>query len=113
MSKKYQSQWQLTRRVLIAQSMALLLAKNSFGLGMASRFDVGELMLPTGTLSRPGAWRRALFELIQTTSIETNGQSFQIPPESPELFVHPFCVMIGEGGFAPLSKKYVAMLQRF
>ena len=103
----------LNRRTLIALLSSGVLSPKAFALGSNSRFDVGELMLPTGTLSRPMAWTFALNQLVQSTSIETNGASIQIPPEDPTLFMHPFCVMIGEDAFSPLSKKYVAMLQRF
>ena len=98
------------------QMMALLaygMCGKAFALGKNSRFDVGELILPEGTLSRPRAWNYALNQLVQSTSIETNGEAFQIAPEDPQLFMHPFCVMIGSDAFAPLSKKYVAMIQRF
>jgi hypothetical protein len=104
----------LNRRHVIWQSIAMgFCAPHAWGLGAQSRFDVGELILPTGTVSRPRAWNHALYELVQSTSIETDGKSFQFSPEDPELYEHPFCVMIGTDGFEPLSKKALGMLQRF
>ena len=100
------------RQVLMALSSSLLLPK-AFAFGDSSLFNVAELMLPTGTLSRPGAWKRALFEVIQSTSIETNPQVVQIAPSDPNLYAHPFSVLIGSDGFEPLPKEAVAMLLRY
>ena len=103
----------LNRRSIIQVLLASLFPRIGFSLGAQSRFDVGELMLPTGTVSRPRAWNHALYELVQSTSIETDGKSFPFAPDDPQLFEHPFCVMIGTDAFDPLSKKSIDMLQRF
>lgn len=108
------------RRELLSHILALsvctpmaLHARVAFALGAQSRFDVGELMLPTGTISRPIAWNHALYELVQSTSIETDGKSFPFSPEDPELYEHPFCVMIGTDAFEPVSQKAIDMLRRY
>ena len=66
----------LHRRQILAL-LACGISHPAFALGVHSRFDVGELMLPAGTLSRPRAWNYALNQLIQSTSIETNGEETQ------------------------------------
>jgi len=82
-------------------------------LGASSQLDVAELMLSSSTLSRPGAWQRVLFEVIQSTSIEANPQAVQLAPEDPELFAHPFCVLIGSGALPELSDAAVEQLHRY
>lgn len=103
----------LTRRNMITAMAATGLCPSAMALGPTSRFDVAEIMLPSNTTSRPGAWQRALFEVMQSTSIEAIPRAVQISPEDPELFAHPFAVLIGTGGLAPLSKKAAAMLLRY
>ena len=79
------------RREVIAGLASTLVIPNAFAIGESSLFDVAELMLPSGTLSRPGAWKRALFEVIQSTSIEANPHVVQIAPDDQNLYAHPFC----------------------
>ena len=101
------------RQTLLGMAAALLAARSAWGLGPSSQLDVAELMLPSGTLSRPGAWQRALFEVIQSTSIEANPVAVQLSPEDPELFAHPFCVLIGDGELPELSDAAAEQLHRY
>ncbi len=82
-------------------------------LGPGSELDIGELHLPSGTVSRPRAWERLLYEVIQTTSVEANPVARQVEPESAALFAHPFCVLVGDGALPALSDAAVEQLQRF
>jgi hypothetical protein len=62
-----------SRRALLSSALAALATPGlGHALGAPSQIDVAELMLSGGTLSRPGAWQRVLFEVIQSTSIEAN-----------------------------------------
>jgi len=102
-----------SRRAALAGGIAALATPRlGFGLGANSQLDVAELVLP-GTTSRPGAWQRVLFEVIQSTSIEANPQAVQLSPEDPELFAHPFSVLIGTEGLPPLSDAAVRQLHRY
>lgn len=103
----------VTRRQLIAGLAALLAARPAWALGDRSRLDVAEIMLPSATLSRPEAWRRLLFEVIQTTSIEAHPDAVQVGPEDPALFAHPFSVLIGDGALPDLSEAAVEQLRRY
>jgi hypothetical protein len=103
-----------TRRdAMVGSVAALLAARSARALGPSSQLDVAEIMLPKGTVSRPQAWSRLLFEVIQTTSVEANPQAVQVAPDDPELFAHPFSVMVGEDGFPPLSEAAVEQLRRY
>lgn len=102
----------LRRQLLVALSSSLFIPK-VFAFGESNLFNVAELILPAGTLSRPGAWQRALFEVIQSTSIETNPEVVQIEPSDQKLYAHPFAVLIGNDGFDPLSQQAVEMLLRY
>ena len=59
--------------------------------------------MPGGSISRPEAWSRLLFEIDQTTSIETVSRVPRIAPEDPALFEHPFAALVGDGELEPLS----------
>lgn len=96
--------------------LQLLLALSStpaLALGKDSELDIAELVLPTGSLSRPLAWEQGLYTLMQSTSIEANPRSVQVSPEEEELFAHPFAVLIGDQGFEPLSETAVKNLRRY
>ena len=86
-----------SRRDLM-KAFTALVASAPFGslahaLGPDSQSDVAELVFsgkgPNGqlrnTLSRPNAWKRMLYEVIQSTSIECNPEAFQFTPEDPAL----------------------------
>lgn len=105
-----------SRRGMLAGAggLAAALAAPRLGraLGAGSQLDVAELVLP-GTTSRPGAWQRVLFEVIQSTSIEANPQAVQLSPEDPELFAHPFSVLIGTEALPELSDEAAQQLHRY
>lgn len=106
----------LTRRGLLALGAALpalLLPRGAAAFGAPSQQDVCELRLSRGSLSRPGAWQRLLYELIEATSVEANPRSVALAPEDPLLFEHPFCVLIGDGALPELSPVAVEQLRRF
>jgi len=103
-----------TRRSVLAAAGALALApRPGRAFGRHSLVDVAELQLPSGTGSRPAAWHRLLFEVMQSTSIEADPEAVQIEPEDPQLFAHPFCALIGTGALPPLSDRAVEQIVRY
>lgn len=114
-----------SRRDLV-KAFTALVASAPFGslahaLGPDSQFDVAELVFSgkgsngqlRNTLSRPNAWKRMLYEVIQSTSIECNPEAFQFTPEDPALFEHPFCVLIGDGALPEFSDEAVQQIVRY
>lgn len=103
----------LTRRGLLAGAAALLAARKAGAIGPASEVDVAELQLGPSTLSRPNAWERLLFELIQSTSVEAEPRAVQLEPDDPALFGHPFAVLVGNGPLPDLSEAAAEQLVRY
>lgn len=91
-----------TRRQLLGGLAALGLVAPRRGLSFsaASRVDIAELDLGKGTLSRPSAWRTLLSEMVRSTSVECEPRSVRVKADDPELFEHPFCVLVGDSAFA-------------
>jgi hypothetical protein len=81
--------------------------------GESSKMGVAQLELGSGTLLRPAAWNRLLYEVQLTTSIETASTVVSIGPESPELFSHPFAVLVGDGRLPALSDFAVKKLRDY
>lgn len=104
----------IRRRDLLALLAAgSLLPRRAFALGEASQVDVAELTLSSGTVSRPGAWRRLLYEIEHTTSILTADRVEQVAVDDPALFGHPFAVLCGGGELPELTEKSVEQLRRY
>ncbi len=103
----------LRRRDLLPLLAAALVAPEAFALGDASKVDVAEIMLETGTVSRPGAWEQLLYELVQTTSIEAVARVPTLKPSDPTLFNHPFAVLAGDGHFDGLEDQPLEQLSRY
>lgn len=82
-------------------------------LGGGGRVDVAELQLARGTVSRPEAWKRLLFEIIQTTSVEASPEVAQLAPDDPALFMHPFAVLSGDAALPALGDAAREQLQRY
>ena len=57
----------ITRRELLALLGAALPA-SALGFGESSMIDIAEIDLGSGTLTRPNAWKRLLYEVVHTTS---------------------------------------------
>jgi hypothetical protein len=107
-----------TRRQVLAGLGGVLGAAAAFpgralGFGEATHVDIGELDLGPGTLSRPNAWKRLLYDMVQSTSVECANRSVVVSPEDPEMFEHPFCVLVGDGPFEPVSDKALEQLSQF
>lgn len=102
----------ISRRRLLAAGAALA-ATPASALGDSSEVDVAEIQLSSGTLSRPEAWKRLLFEVIQTTSVEAVPRAVQVAPDDPALFKHPFAVLVGDGPLPPLSEGAREQLVRY
>jgi hypothetical protein len=103
----------MKRRDFLLSVPAALVSGPALGLGRSSEADVAEIVLPVGTVSRPDAWTRLLYELEITTSIETVTSVTQLAPEDPALFDHPFAVMSGSGPFPALSTPARQQLVRY
>ena len=96
-----------------AAASACLGARDIFAFGDASKVDCVEINMPGGSISRPEAWSRLLFEIEQTTSIETVSRVPRIAPEDPALFEHPFAALVGDGELKPLSDAAIEQLRRY
>lgn len=97
----------------LAAAGALGWGRPGWALGDASKVDIAEIQLASGTLSRPDAWRQLLYELVQTTSIEAVDRVATLPPDDPSLFEHPFAVLVGDGAFEPLEEGPLEQLSRY
>lgn len=102
-----------TRRAVLAGLASSLVARKALAFGESTFVDVAEIDLGPGTLSRPNAWKRLLYEVRQTTSVECQPVPVRVSPEDPELFQHPFSVILGDGAFAPPSPAAVEQLSRY
>ena len=106
----------LSRRRLLQGglgALTALVAARAQALGPGGQFDVAELMLASGTTSRPAAWQRMMFEAINSTSVVANPTVVQVAPEDPALFRHPFSVLIGDGPIPELSAAAAEQLVRY
>lgn len=107
----------ISRRRLLAAGAALaggaLLPGRARALGEGSPLDIAEIQLAAGTTSRPEAWKRLLFEVIQTTSVEAAPRVVQVAPDDPALFAHPFAVLVGDGALPALSEPARQQLERY
>ena len=101
------------RGMLAALGGAVCLPRSAWGFGATTRVDVAELKLGTGTLSRPNAWKRLLYETIQTTSVECEPASVVVSPDDAELFAHPFTALIGDGALPTLDETALEQLARY
>ena len=85
----------------------------SWAFGDVTRVDIAELELGPESMTRPNAWKRLLYEVIQTTSVECVARSVRVEPTAEELFEHPFSVLLGADGFDRLSDDGVEQLSRY
>ena len=110
-----------TRRALLRSAAAAAAAaaattalpRAARALGPGSQLRICELVLEQGTATRPEAWKRLLFEVIQSTSVECDPTPVALSPEDPALFAHPFSVLIGTGSLPELSDRAVEQLVRY
>lgn len=86
------------RHFLAGAAAGCLLPRVGAAFGDTTQVDVAELDVP-GALSRPSAWKRLLFEVENTTSVEVDAAIARVKPADPELFEHPFMVLMGEEAF--------------
>ena len=95
-----------------AGAASLLGAAPAWALGDASKVDIVELDLP-GTVSRPLAWKRMLYEIQRVSSVEAVERVPRVAPSDIALFDHPFAVLVGDGGFPELDEESVEHLTRY
>lgn len=106
----------MRRRSFLAGAAAAglgLWGRRALALGGTGKVDVAEIQLASGTISRPEAWKRLLFETIQTTSVEAEPRVVQLAPDDPALFEHPFAVLCGDGPLPGLSDAARQQLFRY
>lgn len=104
----------VSRRQLLAALVAgASLPLRALAFGTVTQVAVCELDLGSGTASRPLAWKRLLYELQGTTSVETAPSSVQLKPDDRALFDYPFCVLHGDGAFAMPSDAALDQLSRY
>lgn len=103
----------ITRRSALFGALSLAVAGRAHAVGPASEVDLAELQLASGTVSRPEAWTRLLFELIQSTSVEAEPRVVTLAPDDPALFRHPFAVLAGNGTLPALSEAAAEQLVRY
>lgn len=103
----------MNRRELLTMLGLLALPAPALGFGESSKMGVAQINLGSGTLIRPEAWTRLLYEVQLTTSIETASSVVSLSPESPELFSHPFSVLVGNGRLPELSEEAVKKLRDY
>ena len=87
-----------TRRHLLQAGASALLVwpRSALALGEASKVDVAELQLSSGTSSRPSAWLRLLYEVAETTSVETMARAVTLEPDDPDRHEGPAPLFIDE-----------------
>lgn len=100
----------IDRRAFLAGAGALL-SLPAAGFGDVTHVDVAELDV-AGTVSRFSAWKRLLYEVANTTSVEVDANIVRVDPADPELFEHPFTVLTGENGFE-LEDAGIEQLSRY
>lgn len=104
----------ISRRAVLGSAAAAALApRSALGFGDSALVDIAEIDLGSGTIARPAAWSRLLFEMIQTTSVDCRTDVPRFTLEGPELFEHPFTVIVGDGAFAAPSDEQVEKLGRY
>jgi len=97
----------------MAALAGLAAGRRAWALGDASRLDVAEFDLAGGTVTRPDAWIRLLYEVQQTTSVECVPRVVRLSPQDPALFDHPFGVLAGNGDLPALDDGAAASLARY
>ncbi len=102
----------MKRRDLLVAA-AVLISTRAHAFGATTKLGIAELDLGPGTLTRPAAWKRLLYELGDTTSVEVGRDVFRHTLEDDALFEHPFSVLVGDGAFAPPSDVAVERLSRY
>ncbi len=98
--------------LLAGACAALLLPRRARAFGAPTELDVCELDLGPGTTTRPNAWKRLLYEVEGTTSVECEPRSVHLPPDDPAVFEHPFAVLLGDGAFE-VSDEGLQQLERY
>ena len=101
------------RQLLAAMASGVMLPHRASGFGNSTLVDVAELNLGAGTLSRPSAWKRLLYEVIHSTSVECRPESVQVTLDDPDFFQHPFTVLMGNRAFSIPGEQQLEQLHRY
>jgi hypothetical protein len=100
----------IDRRSFLA-GMGALASAPAMAFGDVTHVDVAELDV-AGTPSRPSAWKRLLYEVENTTSVEVDANIVRVGPSDPDLFEHPFTVLMGAEDFT-IDETGTAQLARY
>lgn len=103
----------LDRRQILAAAAALAAPKAGWAFGQGSVVDIAQLDLGPGSVQRPDAWVRLLYEVIQSTAVDCVARADRVDPSSDELFRHPFSVLAGDAAFAAPSPQVMQQLDRY
>ncbi|MCO4743527.1 MAG: DUF4159 domain-containing protein [Proteobacteria bacterium] len=101
------------RELLAGLASGLILPSTAFALGESTLVDVAELDFGSGTTTRPAAWKRLLFEVIHSTSVECRPKSVSVSLTDPGFFQHPFTTLVGDGRFAIPPDEELEQLHRY
>ena len=102
------------RRQVLWGALSLgIVSSSAWGFGSSSKVDIAELDVGAGTVVRPNAWRRLLYDVEATTSVEIEPRAVRLAPGDPSLFEHPFAVLCGNRAFAMPSEKGLEQLSRY
>lgn len=102
-----------SRRTVLACLASAMVAPRALAFGEDTHVDIAEIDLGAGTLSRPNAWKRLLYEVINTTSVVCRPQSVRVGADDPELFQHPFAVLLGREAVELPSDEALEQLSRY
>ena len=102
----------MNRRQFLAAAAAMGVAPSALAFGDANLVNIAELDVP-GTLARPNAWKRLLYDVVNTTSVECDTDVPRIAPSAPTLFDHPFAVLLGGERFTQPTAEGMEQLSRY
>lgn len=116
MSRPVQPAWLAPSRrqllVAAAAAAATAVGPRAWAFGDASRVGIAELDLP-GADSRPNAWARLLYDVVNTTSVECDTAARRVAPDDLALFDHPFVALIGSERFPLPGEVALEQLSRY
>lgn len=99
---------------LPAASAAALLPSRAAALGPKTRFRIAQLRYNGGNWQPRGTGlRRLAWEVEKRTSVDIAMEPVQLRASSPNLFVHPFLYMGGDGAFEAFTAAELQRLHRY
>jgi hypothetical protein len=90
-----------------------LLGRKALAFGDTAKLVFGQARHSGAYNPRPHALRRLSWELMERTSLEVVPQAVLLSLSDPEIFLHPFLYLAGEGGFASSNEVETRVLHRY